>query len=216
MTARGAGLFLVLEGIEGSGKSTQAKLLADWLGREGLPNLLTREPGGTALGEQMRAALLHGEDMSPETELLLMLAARAAHVSQVVRPALERRQIVVCDRYELSTFAYQGLGRDLGLERVRTLNAFATGGLRPDLTIVVDVPVDVGESRRSGSRAGQDRIERAGSSFHEKVAEAYRLLASTEPAVALVDGTAAAEAVHASIRRLLQARFSETFPSRAG
>lgn len=210
------GLFIVFEGVEGSGKSTQARKLADWLDSRGMPHRLTREPGGTAVGEEIRVVMLHGGDIAAETELLLALAARAAHVRKVIEPALAVGDIVVCDRYELSTFAYQGTARALGLERVKTLNAFATGGLRPDLTIVLDVPSGMGEARRERVRQQGDRIERAGQDFHARVAEAYRLLASTEPAVALVDGKAAPEAVHASILGLLQARFSETFPSKAG
>jgi dTMP kinase len=210
------GLFIVFEGVEGSGKTTQARLLAEWLADAGVPHRLTREPGGTDVAEQIRSVILHGDDITVETELLLVLAARAAHVRELIRPALAAGQIVVCDRYELSTFAYQGVGRDLGLDRVRALNDFATGGLRPDLTIVVDVPVSVGAERRARSRPSSDRIERAGDRFHARVAEAYRLLASEEPAVELVDGEPAPEVVNEAVLRLLKARFSETFSGITG
>ncbi len=210
------GRFIVFEGIEGSGKTTQAALLAEWLGRVGIPHRLTREPGGTDVAEQIRSVILHGDDIPIETELLLVLAARAAHVHELIRPAVAAGQLVVCDRYELSTFAYQGVGRELGLERVRLLNDFATGGLKPDLTIVVDVPTSVGEARRAKSRPSSDRIERAGDSFHNRVAEAYRLLASRESAIVLVDGTPTATAVHGAILELLRTRFSETFPGITG
>lgn len=186
-------------------------MLAQWLARAGMLYRLTREPGGTTLGEAIRSMVLHGEPMSVETELLLVLAARSAHVKDVVRPALAAGQIVVCDRYELSTFAYQGYGRGLDIGKVRALNAFATGGLRPDLTVVVDVPLDVGSARRAQSRPGDDRIESAGREFLSKVTEAYRLLAQEQPDVVVVDGTAQADAVHAEITGLLKARFSETF-----
>ena len=205
------GLFIVLEGAEGSGKSTQAQLLARWLADAGFLYRLTREPGGTTLGEAIRSLVLHGEHMSVESELLLVLAARSAHVSEVVRPALAAGQIVVCDRYELSTFAYQAIGRGLDLQRVKSLNEFATGGLHADLTIVVDVPLDVGSSRRASGRSGDDRIESAGRDFLERVTEAYRLLSRETADVVVVDGTAPPESVQTEIRRLLQARFPETF-----
>jgi dTMP kinase len=194
-----AGLFIVFEGAEGSGKSTQAGRLAEWLKRQNIRCRLTREPGGTPLGERIRSLLLHGADMAPETELLLMLAARAAHVQEVIEPAVARGEIVVCDRYELSTFAYQGLARGLGLERVRAANAMATHGRKADLTVVLDVGATEGQARRMRSGQDRDRIEREDTNFHARVAEAYRLLASTEPAVALVDGTCSEEAVQASI-----------------
>ncbi|MGH7467244.1 MAG: dTMP kinase [Longimicrobiales bacterium] len=210
------GLFIAFEGVEGCGKSTQARLLGRWLEARGVPHRLTREPGGTAVGEQIRTLLLHSGDIGAETELLLMLAARAAHVREVLEPALRSGEIVISDRYELSTFAYQALGRDLGLERVKTLNSLATGGLKADLNLVLDVESSQGSARRAQRGGGQDRIERESAAFHARVAEAYRLLASTEPAVALVNGRPVAEAVHQSILQLLQARFSETFPSKAG
>ena len=210
------GLFIVFEGAEGSGKSTQARMLADWLGRAGMPHRLTREPGGTPVAEEIRAVILHGVDIPVETELLLVLAARSVHVRELIEPELAAGKIVICDRYELSTLAYQGIGRELGLEPVRRLNDFATGGLHPDLTIVVDVPAKVGEERRARSRSSSDRIERAGDLFHERVVEAYRLLASEEPAVELVDGTLSEPVVHQTILGLLRARFSETFPSVTG
>jgi dTMP kinase len=210
------GRFIVFEGVEGSGKTTQAAMLAQWLSQAGIPHRLTREPGGTDVAEQIRSVILHGDDIAIETELLLVLAARAAHVRELIQPSLETGFTVVCDRFELSTLAYQGAGRELGLERVRVLNDFATGGLHPDLTIVIDVPMAVGEARRARSRPSSDRIERAGDAFHTRVAEAYRLLASEEDAVELLDGTAAPAFVHEAVIGLLRARFSETFPSITG
>lgn len=211
------GLFIVFEGIEGCGKSTQARLLAEQLAAKGIPYVLTREPGGTRTGEALRHLVLHAtEHVAIETELLLMLAARAAHVHEVVRPALERGDVVVCDRYELSSFAYQGLGRGLGLDRVKALNAFATGGLKPDLTILVDVPFELGTQRRAATREADDRIESAGSGFHQRVSEAYRLLAEQEDRMVVVDGTAAQAEVAQNVKKLLSERFPETLGSISG
>lgn len=209
------GLFIVLEGVEGCGKSTIQKLLADALRAHGLPVRVTREPGGTDAGERIRREVLHGADLPPEAELLLMLAARADHVTKVIVPALEAGEVVLCDRYELSSFAYQGIARGLGLERVRALNALATGQLRADLTIVLEVPASVAEAR-TGRRTSRDRIESAGAEFHARVAEAYRLLASEEPGVVSVDATRSPEQIRASILELLARRFPETFPTTAG
>lgn len=209
-------MFLVFEGVEGSGKSTQARLLSEWLTGAGIAHVLTREPGGTQVGEEIRRALLHGGDVPPRTELLLMVGARAAFVDLVVRPALDRGEVVIADRYELSSFAYQGYGRGVDLEDVRRVNTFATGGLRPDLTILLDVEPHEGAARRQRAGAAADRIERAGDEFHRAVAEAYRLLSETEKDVALIGGDASPEAVHVRIRALLRDRFPETFPPAEG
>ncbi|HUF51147.1 MAG TPA: dTMP kinase [Longimicrobiales bacterium] len=209
-------MFVVLEGIEGSGKSTQARLLSEWLTRRGIAHVLTREPGGTQLGEEVRRALLHGGDVPARAELLLMLAARAAFVDGIVRPALVRGEVVISDRYELSSFAYQGYGRGLPLAEVRRVNAFATGGLVPDLTIILDVSVAAGAARRAQAGADADRIERAGDAFHRDVARAYRLLSQHEPGVVAIPGGDAQEPVHCAIVQLLGERFPETFAAAAG
>lgn len=210
------GNFIVLEGIEGSGKSTQAAALADWLRARGVSCLHTREPGGTALGEEIRRLLLHGGAVPSIAELLLMLAARATLLDEIVRPALAAGQLVIADRYSLSTLAYQGHGRGLDLEQVRTAIDFATGGLRPDVTVLLEVPRAVGEARRAASRPGEDRIERAGTEFHARVAEAYRLLAETEPGIVRVNGEGPVTAVAARIRAALAGHFPETFAERPG
>lgn len=209
-------MFIVLEGVEGAGKSTQARLLSEWLTQAGVGNVLTREPGGTQIGEEIRRALLHGGDVAPRTELLLMVAARAAFVDEVVRPALERGEVVIADRYELSSFAYQGYGRGVPLEDVRRVNAFATGGLRPQLTVLLTVDPEEGAARRQRAGGAADRIERAGADFHREVARAYRLLSEAEPAVVTVPAEGAPEAVQARIRALLRDRFPETFPPAQG
>lgn len=208
-------MFLVLEGVEGSGKSTQARLLGQWLTGHGVPHVLTREPGGTTVGEEIRQILLHGHEMPAESELLLMNAARAVFVREVVKPALAAGKIVIADRFYHSSIAYQGYGRGLPLDQVRAVCRFATGGLEPDLTILLDVPVELGESRRA-TRSGPDRIERAGTEFHRKVGEAYRLLPGTEEGVERVSGEGQPEVVQDRLRRLLIERFPETFPESMG
>jgi dTMP kinase len=211
-----SGAFIVLEGVEGSGKSTQVQLLRDWLEQAGVPCTAAREPGGTRIGEEIRRALLHGGDVPARAELLLMLAARAAFVEQIIRPALERGEVVIADRYELSSIAYQGYGRGLPVDEVRRVNAFATGGLTPDLTIILDVDQQEGAARQARAGLGVDRIERAGASFHRQVAGAYRLLIDSEPGVVAVPGTDDPGTVHGVIRRMLESRFPETFRSAAG
>lgn len=210
------GLFIVFEGAEGSGKTTQARWLGDWLSSRGVASYVCREPGGTELGESIRALVLGELLVPPRSELLLLLAARAVFVDEVVRPRLEAGEVVIADRYELSTLAYQGYGRGLPLEEVRRLNDFATGGLHPDLTLVLDVPPAIGEARRLAEGRSSDRIERAGRDFHERVGEAYRLLAENEPGVELIDGTGTPEAVRSAILDRLGGRFPETFPLALG
>jgi dTMP kinase len=202
-------VFIVFEGAEGSGKSTQVRLLGERLEGAGLDHVLTREPGGTGVGEEIRAILLHGVDIPAETELLLMNAARAVFVDEVVKPALAAGRIVVADRFWLSSLTYQGYGRGLPLEEVRRICAFAAQGVEPDLTIVLDVPLEESAARRSDR--GADRIERAGTEFHERVAGAYRLLPKTEKNVTLLSGVGDPADVHERIFSLLRTHFPETF-----
>jgi dTMP kinase len=206
------GLFLVLEGVEGAGKTTQARLLGEWLRSLDLPHLLTREPGGTPVGEAIRRVVLdRGElTMPPETELFLILAARAAFTREVVRPALKEGMIVVADRFDLSTFAYQGYGRGLDLAQVRRANELATGGLSPDLYVVLDLPVTVGLDRKGGSGLG-DRIEREGAGFLSRVRDGYLKLSEEVPMTRRISGEGDPEGVQASIRRTLAVTFPETF-----
>jgi dTMP kinase len=180
-------MFVSFEGVDWSGKSTQAELLADWLRSQGRTVLSTREPGGTPVAEAIRDLVLHGDDMAPWTEAALYAAARAEHVATVIRPALERGEDVVCDRYLDSSVAYQGAGRGLGESAVRELSILVTGGLLPDLTFLVEL--DPAEAQR---RAGDDhdRIERAGEKFMGVVATAYREIALSEQSrVILLDGS---------------------------
>jgi dTMP kinase len=210
------GLFIVFEGVEGCGKTTQLGLLADWLEGRGIPHVVAREPGGTAVGEAVRQVLLHGEHVDARAELLLYLAARAQLLAEMVRPALAAGRLVLTDRYELSTFAYQGAGRRLHETEVRALNRFATTDLRPDLTLVLSVPRTVAASRLAGRAGHADRLEREDREFHERVAAAYDALGKTEPGVEIVDGAADTAVVHAAVVRLLLERFPETFAKRPG
>ena len=200
MTAR----FIALEGVDGSGKSTQARMLADALRARGVPAVLTREPGGTPLGEGLRGLLLDGAlpRIGPVAEAYLFAAARAALVEEVVRPALERGEWVVTDRFVDSSLAYQGAAGGLGLDTVWALNAQAVAGCLPDLALVVDVPVDVAAERRC---AGQDRIEAQGPGFQERVAEGYRALAERFPErVVMVPGLGSVDEVHEAVMAALE------------
>jgi dTMP kinase len=191
--------FIALEGVDGSGKSTQARMLADALGARGVPVLLTREPGGTPLGEGLRGLLLDVAitTIGPVAEAYLFAAARAALVEEVIRPALERGEWVVTDRFVDSSLAYQGAAGGLGLDTVWDLNRRALGDCLPDLAVVIDVPVDVAAERRC---ADPDRIEAQGLGFQERVAEGYRALAARFPdRVVMVPGLGSVDEVHDAV-----------------
>ena len=174
-------MFITFEGIEGSGKSVQARLLAERLRARGLPVVSTHEPGGTSLGADLRQILLGRDDLAltPRAEALLMNASRAQLVENVIRPALERGDVVVCDRFADSTLAYQGAGRGLGSEPLASVISFATAGLRPDMTLLLDVPVEVGLARKHAQDQG-NRFEAETLGFHRRVQSAYRTLAAAE------------------------------------
>ncbi len=170
------GRFVALEGVEGAGKSTQARMLGEWLEACGIPFTLTREPGGTDVGEAIRHVVQDRPELSvpPETELLLYLAARAAFVQEVALPVLERGELLIADRFSLSTYAYQGYGRGLDLEEVRRIDRFASGGLAPDVYIVLDLPVEEGKARQKEAGKREDRLESSGEGFLEAVGRGYR------------------------------------------
>jgi dTMP kinase len=196
-------MFVSFEGVDGSGKSTQATLLAEHLRAGGREVVLTREPGGTPLGEQIRALLLAGEAMSAWAEAALFAAARAELVERVIAPALERGAWVVCDRFVDSSLAYQGIARGLGVDEVLDVNRAATGGLLPDRTFVL--LVDPVESARRVGDAG-DRIEQEGGDFRTRVTEAYAELVSRFPErLVALDGMRAVAAVAADVRADLEA-----------
>jgi dTMP kinase len=176
------GLFITLEGPEGAGKSTNREYLAEHLRAQGLDVVLSREPGGTPLAERIRELLLAPSDepMAADTELLLVFAARAQHLAQVIRPALARGAVVLCDRFTDATYAYQGGGRGLSQERIATLESFVQGELRPDLTLIFDLPVEVGLARAS-ARGRLDRFEQEGRAFFDAVRHAYLQRADANP-----------------------------------
>ena len=173
--------FITFEGEEGSGKSYQAEELYNWLTKQEIRAILTHEPGGTELGEKISDLLKWAQetDMSPMTELLLFNASRAQHVKEVIQPALNEGKVVICDRFDDSTTAYQSFGRGLDLEMVKKINNTATGGLRPDLTVLLDISIEDGLARKSGEKL--DRFENEDLEFHKKVREGYLKLATAEP-----------------------------------
>ncbi|GAA3605465.1 dTMP kinase [Agrococcus terreus] len=207
------GAFITLEGGDGSGKSTQAALLQAWLEAEGRTVVRTREPGGTELGGEIRRLVQHTEGhVAPRAEALLYAADRAHHVATLVRPALERGEVVLQDRYLDSSVAYQGAGRELEPDEIRELSLWAADGLLPDLTILLDLPPVQGRERMAGREdAPYDRLEEAGEAFAERVREAYLVLAAAEPErFAVVDASGSPEAVHervvSHVRAMLDAR----------
>lgn len=188
MNKQRAGVFIAFEGGDGAGKSTQAGRLAAALESLGYTVLRTREPGGTPVGEQLRSLVLdHGNgDIDAHTEALIFAASRAAHATQVIRPALGRGEIVLTDRYIDSSVAYQGAGRNLGLDAVRSLNEWATSGLQPHLTVLLDVDPQLGRRRRTAGQAAEDRLESEADEFHDRIREAFLSLAAGRPESYLV------------------------------
>jgi dTMP kinase len=206
------GKFITIEGGEGVGKSTQISLLRDALTARGVDVVVTREPGGTPRAERIRELLLETSDESmPVTcELLLMFAARATHIENVIRPALTRGAWIVCDRFTDASYAYQGGGRGVGREHIAALEKFVQGQLRPDLTLLLDAPVDVGGARASARNAAagsSDRFEREQRAFFERVRNAYLERAHNEPSrFAIIDATADREVVARAIMSAIDSR----------
>jgi dTMP kinase len=192
---RRRGIFITLEGIEGSGKTTQLARLAKFLREKGCRIVETREPGGTPIAEHIRGVMLNvpaalpsehetrrpAEPMTPECEAALVFAARAQHVAHVIQPALQEEAVVLCDRFSDSTLAYQGYARGLDLRTLRTLNRFATSGLTPDLTLLFDLPVETGLARRRQHGSEQNRLDRETRQFHNRVRKGFLELAARDP-----------------------------------
>lgn len=196
------GLFITFEGGDGSGKSTQSALLVEWLEQRGRTVVTTREPGGTQLGSELREIVLHSRgDIVPKSEALIYAADRAHHVATIVRPAIQRGDIVVQDRYLDSSVAYQGVARGLGAEAVRDISLWAVDQLLPDLTVLLDLDETLGRGRLDASRSRYDRLEAQEQEFHARVREAYLDLAAAEPERFLVvDATRAVEAIAEDVR----------------
>ena len=202
-------MFITLEGPDGSGKTTQARLLAEWLQGQGYDVVLTREPGGTDIGDQIRAVLHDpcNNAMDARTEILLYSASRAQHVAQQIQPALAGGQVVVSDRYADSTLAYQGYGRGLDLDTLRKITEFATGGLTPDLTLYLDITPKEGLERRQLGGGEWNRLDAEALEFHQRVRSGYLELIEQEPERwVAVDADRAVEKVQAEIRVMVRER----------
>lgn len=202
-------LFITLEGPDGSGKTTQAHLLAEWLREQGYGVVLTREPGGTEIGDQIRAVLHDPRNtaMEARAEILLYSADRAQHVAQLIRPALAKGKVVISDRYADSTLAYQGYGRGLDLERLREVTVFATGGLRPDLTLYFDITPEEGLHRREAGGGEWNRLDAEALAFHRRVRAGYLQLIGSDPERwVVVEAARPIEEVQAEIRSVVRER----------
>ncbi len=206
------GRFVTIEGIEGVGKSTNLAFVADWFRQQGATVVVTREPGGTEMAERIRELILAtpGAGLSATGELLLMFAARAEHLHGLIEPALQRGEVVVCDRFTDATFAYQGGGRELDTAAIATLETLVQGTLRPDLTLLLDADTRVSAKRVAGRGAATDRFEQEREAFFARVREAYLQRAAAEPQrIRVVDASQPLPAVQADIRHILEKEFGK-------
>jgi|Deesub1362A_J573_1020465.scaffolds.fasta_scaffold00386_20 dTMP kinase len=206
------GKFITFEGIDGSGKTSQMEAVVEYLRSRGIFPVITREPGGTKIGEIIRDVLLdtRNREMLPETEALLYAASRAQHVKEVILPALMKGKWVVCDRFLDASLAYQGVARDIGIQRINEINRLATGGIKPHLTLLLDVKPEMAAERKGFRKS--DRLEREGLAFYEKVRQGYLMLAKVEPQrIKVIDGGKSFEMVKEEITNVL-----EEFLSKAG
>lgn len=201
------GKFVTFEGCEGCGKSTQLRLLGEYLRDRGVDFVVTREPGGSEIAEAIRGIILNGNysAMCPECEALLYAAARIQHLRETVEPALAAGKLVLCDRYVDSSFAYQGYARGLGVENIERINTCALSEYPPDLTVFLDIPPDAAFERKHGADPG-DRMEQAGLAFHKKVYKGYKSLLSAYPRICAVDCGGTKYETHEKIKNLLKAK----------
>lgn len=206
------GLFVTFEGVDGCGKSTQVQLVTERLLFEGYPVVRTREPGGTPLAEKIRSLLIDPDnsEMVHGCELLLYLAARAQHVQERIVPELNNGSIVICDRFQEATFAYQGFGRGLPMQKLQMLNEFATGGLSPDLTFLFDIPVEKAMLRMSAMHKVKDRLELGGAPFFERIRQGYLQVAKESPGRCIVlDGDLPREKLAETIYETIEKKIKE-------
>ncbi|MEO0130443.1 MAG: dTMP kinase [candidate division WOR-3 bacterium] len=195
------GILITFEGIERCGKTTQAKLLYEYLKQKGIPCILVHEPGGTKIGEEIRKILLDKKNiqMSPKTEFFLYLAARAQLLAEIIFPSLQEGKVVICDRFSDSTLAYQGGGRNLSLEKISQINRYATDKLKPNLTILIDIPVSISQERIK--KEEKDRLEKEDEEFHKRVRNTYLFLAKRAPKrIKIFEGDKSIEDLHLEIR----------------
>ena len=205
-------MFITLEGPEGSGKTAHINALADHLREHGYEVIVTREPGGTPIGDEIRNTLLRlgNEEMHPTTEILLFQASRAQHVEELIRPALAEGKIVLCDRFADSTMAYQGYGHQTDLETLAQIIRFATGGLQPDLTVLLDVDIEIGLSRRSSDSGKWDRLDAMAEAFHRRVRAGYLEMAAAQPERwAIVDASQPLDDVCDAVKRVVLERVEQ-------
>lgn len=199
-------MFITLEGPEGSGKSSQIQLLAEYLTEKGFTVVTTREPGGTRIGDEIRACVhnVKNQEMTPVAEMLLYSASRAQLVEELIRPSLADGHIVLCDRFYDSTIAYQGYGRGLNIDDLRTITQIATGGLQPDLTLLLDIDVEHGLARRTGGGLEMNRLDLEAVTFHQRVRDGYHQLAQQEPSRwIIIDANQSIDAVQSDLRQVI-------------
>lgn len=201
------GIFITFEGIEGCGKSTQAYYLYEKLLNYRFPVILTREPGGTEIGTKIRNILLESHPVSPLAELFLFLADRNQHIRELIIPSIEKGIIVISDRFYHSTYAYQAGGRKVPLDIVKKLNEIALEGLKPDLTFLIDVPVETGFSRKKADSLNLDRIEKEDFEFHDSIRMAYLEMVKNNPEIVLIDGLKSKEEIKAEVLEIFEKQF---------